>query len=148
MPDGTAKKQLQQTLKRADQAIVEGRNAVYHLRSCTTSTNDLAQAVRALRAELRTEDALAFCLAVEGRPREFHPIRDELYQIAREALRNAFHHAYAHRIEVEITYAERLFRLRIRDDGEGIPPKVLNRAGPGTTTLMECANALSKSVRS
>jgi signal transduction histidine kinase len=94
--------------------------------------NDFAQAVRTLGAELGGEDAVAFRLAVEGHPREFHPIiRDELYRITREALRNAFNHAHAHRIEVEITYAERLFRLRIRDDGEGIPPEVLKQGRPG-----------------
>jgi signal transduction histidine kinase len=132
LPDGTARKQLQQTLKRADQAIAEGRSAVYDLRSSTTSTNDLAQAVRALGTELGTEDAVPFRLAVEGGPRELHPIiRDEIYQIAREALRNAFNHAHPHRIEVEITYAERFFRLRIRDDGKGIPPEVLDRGRPG-----------------
>jgi signal transduction histidine kinase/ligand-binding sensor domain-containing protein len=131
MQDGKAKTQLQQTLKRADQAVAEGRSAVYDLRSSTMPTNDLAQAVRALRSELCTDDAVAFRLAVEGRPREFHPmIRDELYRITREALRNAFNHAHAHQIEVEISYAERLFRLRIRDDGDGIPPEVLKQGRP------------------
>ena len=132
MQDGKAKKQLQETLKRADQAIAEGRSAVYDLRSSTMPTNDFAQAVRALGAELGTEDAVAFRLAVEGRPRDLHPIiRDELYRITREALRNAFNHARAHRIEVEITYAERLIRLRIRDDGEGIPREILKQGRPG-----------------
>jgi signal transduction histidine kinase len=132
MQDGKAERQLQETLKYADQAIIEGRNAVYELRSSAMSTNDFAQAVQALGAELGTEDAVSFRLAMEGRPREFHPIiRDELYCITREALRNAFNHARAHRIEVEIAYAERLFRLRIRDDGEGIPPEVLKQGRPG-----------------
>jgi signal transduction histidine kinase len=132
LQDGKAKKQLQETLNRADQAIAEGRSAVYALRSSTVPTNDFAQAVQALGAEMATEDAAAFRLAVEGRPREFHPIiRDEFYRITREALRNAFNHARAHRIEVEITYAEQFFRLRIRDDGEGIPPEVLKEGRPG-----------------
>jgi signal transduction histidine kinase/ligand-binding sensor domain-containing protein len=132
MQDGKAKKQLQETLKRADQAIAEGRSAVYELRSSTIPTNDFAQAVQTLGAELGTEDAAAFRLAVEGRPRELQPIiRDELYRITREALRNAFNHAHAQQIEVEITYAERLFRLRIRDDGEGIPPEILKQGRPG-----------------
>ena len=58
-------------------------------------------------------------------------IRDELYLITREALRNAFSHARAQHIEAEITYAERAFRLRIRDDGEGIPTKILEEGRPG-----------------
>ncbi len=132
LQDGKAKKQLQETLKRADQAITEGRNAVYELRSSTMSANDFAQAVRTLAAELGAEDTVAFRLAMEGRPREFRPmIRDELYGITREALRNAFNHAHAHQVEVEIIYAEDLFQLRIRDDGEGIPPAVLKQGRPG-----------------
>ena len=33
--------------------------------------------------------------------------------------------------KLEITYAERLFRLRIRDDGEGIAPEILKDGRPG-----------------
>jgi len=40
-------------------------------------------------------------------------------------MRNAFQHARARQIEAEIRYDDRLFRLRIRDDGKGIDPRVL-----------------------
>ena len=46
LPQGKAKEALEQTLERADQAIAEGRNAVYGLRSPAMTTHDLAQAVR------------------------------------------------------------------------------------------------------
>ena len=132
LPDGRAKEELEQSLERADQAIAEGRNAVQDLRSSAMTTNDLAQAVRALGNELAVEDGAAFRLVVEGPARDLHPIvRDEIYRIAREALRNAFSHARAHHIEAEITYAERLFRLRIRDDGQGIAPAILEEGRPG-----------------
>jgi len=132
LPHGKAKEQLEQTLKRADQAIAEGRSAVYHLRSSTVTTNDLPQALTALGNELAAQDTAAFRLVVEGPPRDLHPIiRDELYRITREALRNAFSHARAHRIEVEINYTEQLFRLRIRDDGVGIAPEFLGQGRPG-----------------
>ena len=43
---------------------------------------------------LTISDVLAFRVTVEGESRELHPIlRDEIYRIAAEALRNAFHHA-------------------------------------------------------
>jgi signal transduction histidine kinase len=59
-------------------------------------TNDLARAVRALGDELSSEGAATFGLMVEGETRELHPIvRDEVYRITREALRNAFSHARA-----------------------------------------------------
>jgi signal transduction histidine kinase len=54
-----------------------------------------------------------------------------VYRVAREALRNAFCHAAAKRIETELTYGERVFRLRIRDDGQGIPPEMLEAGRPG-----------------
>jgi signal transduction histidine kinase len=132
LPSGKAKEKLEQTLERADQAIAEGRDAVYDLRSSATTTNDLAQAVRTLCSELATPDAAAFQLTVEGPPRDMHPIiRDELYRITREALRNAFTHARAKHIEAELIYAERLFRLRIRDDGNGIEPAMLEEGRSG-----------------
>jgi signal transduction histidine kinase/ligand-binding sensor domain-containing protein len=132
LPEGRAKEELERSLERADQAIAEGRSAVQDLRSSATTTNELAQALRALGNELAVEDGAAFRLVVEGPTRELHPIvRDEIYRIAREALRNAFRHARAHHIEAEITYAEQLFRLRIRDDGRGMAPSVLEQGRPG-----------------
>ena len=132
LPAGRAKEQLEQSLERADQAIAEGRSAVHDLRSSTTTTNDLAQAVRGVADELAGEGAPTFRLVVEGPVRELHPIlRDEVYRVAREALRNAFSHARAHHVEAEIIYGERLLRLRIRDDGCGIPPDILSSGRSG-----------------
>ena len=54
-----------------------------------------------------------------------------VYAIAREAVRNAFRHAQARNIEADITYSGSSFRLRIRDDGSGIDPRIVaeGRAG-------------------
>lgn len=132
LPEGKAKDQLDQTLQRADQAIAEGRTAVYDLRSLTTATNDLAEAVKVLGEDLATSGSSTFRLEVEGAPRDLHPIiRDEIYRIAREGLRNAFRHAEAAHIETELTYGERAIRARIRDDGKGIPPEVLDEGRRG-----------------
>jgi len=52
--------------------------------------------------------------------------------MAREILSNAFRHARARRIEAEVRYDDGHVRVRIRDDGTGIPPKVLEQGGrPG-----------------
>jgi signal transduction histidine kinase len=58
-------------------------------------------------------------------------IRDEVYRIGREALLNAFMHAHANRIEVEIEYASRHLRVLVRDDGRGIDPQVLHSGREG-----------------
>jgi signal transduction histidine kinase/ligand-binding sensor domain-containing protein len=131
---GEPKQKLDDAIDQAAQAITEGRDAVQGLRSSATATNDLASAINALGTELvRGElnpDAAEFHVEVEGTPRELHPIlRDEVYRIAGEALRNALRHAQAHRIEVEIRYDERQLRLRVRDDGKGIDTKLLNQDG-------------------
>jgi signal transduction histidine kinase len=132
LPPGKAKEQLEQSLERADQAIAEGRESIHDLRSSTTTTNDLAQAVRSVADELEGEGSPTFRLVVEGPARELHPIlRDDVYRIAREALRNAFSHAQAHHVEAEITYGDRLLRVRIRDDGQGIPADILEAGRAG-----------------
>ena len=63
-------------------------------------------------------------------PRALHPIvRDEIFRIATEALRNAFRHAGARQVEMELRYDERQLRLGVRDDGRGIAPEVLSAGG-------------------
>jgi len=125
-----AKQRLENAVEQAAQAITEGRDAVQELRSSTVVTNDLPVAISALGQELAaaetTEDSAIFRVVVEGTPRNLHPIlRDEVYRIAGEALRNAFRHAQARQIEVEIHYDERRLRLRVRDDGKGMDPEIL-----------------------
>jgi signal transduction histidine kinase/ligand-binding sensor domain-containing protein len=131
-----AKEKLDRTIGRAAKAIAEGRDAVQGLRASTALTNDLAAAVNTLGEELATDPANqgspAFRVTVEGEPRHLHPIlRDEIFRITAEALRNAFRHAQARQIEVEIRYDNQQFRLRVRDDGKGIDSVVLSGQGPG-----------------
>ena len=131
IPPGTIKDELEETLEIGDRAVVEGRQAVQNLRSAST-TNDLAQTVGALGNELASEDGPTFRLVVEGPRRELHPIvRDEIYSIAREALRNAFTHACATRIEAGITFDQRLLKLSVRDNGKGIAPEITQQGRQG-----------------
>jgi signal transduction histidine kinase len=63
-------------------------------------------------------------------PRELPPmVRDEVYRIAVEAIRNSFRHAEAGEIEIDIRYDPRQFRLRVRDDAKGIDQAVLSAGG-------------------
>jgi signal transduction histidine kinase len=132
-----ARKTLESAIDQAAAAITEGRDAVQGLRSSTAVTNDLASAITTLGTELAGSEsnpsAAEFDVEIEGTPRDLHPIlRDEVYRIAGEALRNAFKHAKAKRVEVEIRYDERQLRLRVRDNGKGIDAQHLNDGGrPG-----------------
>jgi signal transduction histidine kinase/ligand-binding sensor domain-containing protein len=136
LPDRPAEagKMLEGVIEQARQSIAEGRDAVQGLRSSTVITNDLARAITRLGEELATDQTSGnppgFRVHVEGASRDLAPlVRDEVYRIAGEALRNAFRHARAARIEVEIRYDHRQFRLRVRDDGKGLEPKVLSEGG-------------------
>ncbi len=126
-----AQEKLESTIGEVAEAITEGRDAVQGLRESTVQSNDLAQAISTLGEELATDSTsqrAGFRVAVEGEARDLHPIlRDEIYRIAAEALRNAFQHAQARKVEVEIRYDDEQFRLRVRDDGKGIDPAVLSR---------------------
>ena len=129
-----AKEKLGSAIEQAAEAITEGRHAVQGLRDSTTPSNDLALAISTLGEELAAGSTghrrPSFRVAIEGQSRDLRPIlRDEVYRIAAEALRNAFLHANAKQVEVEIRYDIERFRLRVRDDGKGIDPAVLSRQG-------------------
>jgi signal transduction histidine kinase/ligand-binding sensor domain-containing protein len=131
-----AKQRLDNAIDQAAAAITEGRDAVQGLRSSAVETTELADGIKAIAEEL-TSDASAIDppdidVEIEGAPRNLNPIvRDEAYRIAAEALRNAFRHAHARRIRVEIRYDKRQFRLRVRDDGKGIDEEIIRRQPVG-----------------
>ncbi len=128
-----AKEKLGSAIEQAADAITEGRDTVQGLRDSATQTNDLALAISTLGEELAADSTghrPAFRVVVEGQSRDLHPIlRDEVYKIAAEALRNAFLHANAKQVEVEIRYDDESFRLRVRDDGKGIDAAILSQQG-------------------
>jgi signal transduction histidine kinase/ligand-binding sensor domain-containing protein len=125
-----AKEKLDSAIEQTADFITEARDEVQGLRDSTVQDNDLALAISTLGQELSTNSANhrpAFCVAVEGEARNLHPIlRDEIYKIAAEALRNAFRHSQARQIEAEIRYDTEQFRLRVRDDGKGVDPGILS----------------------
>ena len=129
-----AKESLGRAIDEAGEAITEGRDAVQGLRSSTVESNDIAEAIRAIAEELAAErnelTCATFQVEVSGMSRSLDPmIRDEVYRIAGEALRNAFRHAQAKQIEVEVRYDDREFQLRVRDNGRGINSRILNGDG-------------------
>jgi len=123
---------IEGVLEEGSNAIAEGRDAVFELRSMGLMTGDLAQSIRSFAKELlgnlSGKNLPELHVQVEGAPKELNPVvRDEAYRFVAEALRNALRHAEAKRIEVEIRYDEELLKLRIRDDGKGIDEGVLDK---------------------
>jgi signal transduction histidine kinase len=133
----TAAESLDAALQVGDQAIGEGRDAVQNLRSPIIEEGDLATVLGALGAELAVgsepQATPAYRVIVEGKPRPLNPnVRDDIYRIAREAVRNAYQHANARHIETEVTFGDTNLSVRVRDDGIGVDPTILaggQRAG-------------------
>ena len=124
---------LDEAIREGDEAIAEGRDAIQGLRADPALESDLEHLLTAAGKELARSSSAegeppAFQVTVEGARQPLSPLlQDEVYRIAREILRNAFHHAHASRIEAEIAYDRQFFRLRIRDNGKGIDRKVLEQ---------------------
>ena len=134
--DSSVKPILTRALELMGQVIEEGRNAVRGLRSSRSASLDLEQAFSRIQQEFATaeppRDDIGFRVIVDGERRPLHPIlRDEVYRIGREALMNAFRHAHAKNIEMELRYSSNRFRILVRDDGCGIDPKVLRTGRDG-----------------
>jgi signal transduction histidine kinase len=107
------------------QATEEGRAALNSLRTSTIEKNDLTEALRRATQNglLPTSMAVDFC--VVGEAKEMHPIvRDEIYRIGYEAIRNSFMHSRGKRLEVKLKYAQDL-SISVKDDGAGIDPTIL-----------------------
>jgi len=128
---------LNGAIREGDEAVAEGRDAIQNLRRGAAQRR-LEDLLTATGQELRDAQdgdshSAVFQMIMEGQPRTLSPLlQDEIYRIGREVLRNAFQHSGARRIEAAIRYDPDLFSLRIRDDGKGIDPAVLQegaRAG-------------------
>jgi signal transduction histidine kinase/ligand-binding sensor domain-containing protein len=134
LPEGdSTRRMLEQTLERADEVLVEGRERVLDLRLPTDAMSDLPQALADAGNDLAQGRAAAFRTVVEGTVHDLvRTVKSEAYRIGREALFNAFAHAEADSIEVQVIYTEEDFRLRVRDDGRGIDASALEaRSRPG-----------------
>jgi len=113
------------------QATVEGRAALHSLRASTVQRNDLAEALRRAAESDLVPPTMSISFSAVGTASEMHPIvRDEIYRIGYEAIRNAATHSGASQLDVELRYGQDLL-LRIRDNGVGIDPAVVDKGKTG-----------------
>jgi len=122
---------LDTALERGDQAILEGRMAVRDLRESALGRDGLAETLVALGEDFAAsccEQKPNYQVLIAGSPIVLDPaIHDDVYRVAREAIRNAFRHARPSRIEAEVTFEKAHFSIRISDDGIGIDAQILEQ---------------------
>jgi signal transduction histidine kinase len=153
LPDkpGQARESLAIAIDRAAKAITEGRDAVQELRTADSGLPGLVATLQAMGQQFSSlsggKNSPEFRVVLEGTPRQLRPeFQQDLYRIVHEAVTNAFRHANAGHIEVELRYAARMLRLRVRDDGIGIDADILKAGGRpghwGLTGMEERAKAI------
>jgi signal transduction histidine kinase len=114
-----------------EQAITEGRSALNALRNPAVRKNDLVDAFQRAADISQVTASMSFVLSTEGTEQELHPlVRDEVYRIGCEAMRNAAQHSGGTHLEINIRYA-RHFTISIKDDGRGIASDVVAEGKPG-----------------
>jgi ligand-binding sensor domain-containing protein len=130
--DSPLRPRLVRVLGLMRQVIDEGRKALRGLRLSNNGSEDIAVALSGINQELNSGGETVFRVIVEGPVQPLHPIvRDEVYRIGREAVVNAFRHARAKHITIEVSYLENQLRLLINDDGCGIDSEVLESGRDG-----------------
>jgi signal transduction histidine kinase len=127
-----AKHTLETLRTRMHRVVSDGRRGMTELHVGVTGGDDLADALSRAAHELRGPNGPSFHIVVQGQPRSLHSlVGDEVYRIAREAMANAFRHAAARRIDVEVSFAIDELRVRVHDDGRGVSDEVIEAGRPG-----------------
>lgn len=137
--------ELKRVLSMLEQVVLESRDAVRGLRTSVSTAEDLDSAFSKVREELPASEDIGFRIVIDGPRRPLRPlIRDEVYRIGREAIKNAFRHSRAAQVEVEINYRTHDFRLNIRDDGCGIDEEILRSGRDGHWGLVGMRESAEK----
>jgi signal transduction histidine kinase len=118
--DDPVRFRLDQVIGDADRAYAEGRDQVTALR--VSPAGDIESTIADTGdALMRDDPRTTFEFRVGGeRARLRNVAAEELAEIAREAIRNAFRHAEASRIDVMLDYGVRQLTLTARDNGKGM----------------------------
>lgn len=120
-PPEETKQKLNQIEKIVQQAQLEMRALLLHLRPIALNNNTLAQGLKDLILELKQKVHFDIDYQIEeiqlSKAEE-----DHLFRIAQEALSNTLRHAKATEVELLLIERDQLAILRIQDNGRGFDP--------------------------
>jgi signal transduction histidine kinase/ligand-binding sensor domain-containing protein len=123
-------KTLDAAIEQARQMVIEGRGKIIALRGDALEDNEPVQSILAVGEDLASlHPQVHFRLTTDGEPHALMPsARDEIIDIVREAIRNAFVHAQAKHVDVHVSHEPRRLRIRVADDGSGIDDDTVRAA--------------------
>jgi signal transduction histidine kinase/ligand-binding sensor domain-containing protein len=124
--DPSTRQSIEKLIAWLGRAVDEGRAALNALRYSRADTSDLAAALRVNVDENLLDGRMQTTFEVSGEPCTMQPVvRDEVYLICYEAIRNACAHSGGTLLHVSIHYGRDLM-ITIRDNGKGIDSSVLD----------------------
>jgi signal transduction histidine kinase/ligand-binding sensor domain-containing protein len=148
--DQQLRPKLGSVLDRINRGIEEGRQTVYGLRTSLVA-DDLEEALARDAEFFRGRQQVKVHIVVEGTRQPLDPlVRDDVYRVLREALVNCFRHAAASRIDLEFEYGPERLVVRVRDNGRGMEPAVIERGRLGhwgMQSMQERAHAIGATLR-
>jgi ligand-binding sensor domain-containing protein/signal transduction histidine kinase len=122
---GCARTQLRATIN-------EAREAVWNLRHANLRATSIDPMLRQMTQQISAEFGVPVNYQVSGRPFDFdEDTAHELLMVVREALHNALRHGQPTNVEVLITFANKEFRVQVRDNGRGFDPAAVLSSSNG-----------------
>lgn len=118
----TAADHLRELRDTAQEALREMRLLIFELRRPALEKSGLAGALQARLDAVESRGGMHAELLVEGTEEIPHPVQEELYNIAQEALNNALKHAHANHVQIRLRFGEAGTELEVSDDGIGFEP--------------------------
>ena len=121
--------EMEAAADRARALLEEGRDRIVALRRDGIASENLADALRETGEEHAATHGVAFELSERGSCSLDAAVVGEVLEIGREAIRNAFLHADASRVRVDLLHTWLCLRITVSDDGKGIDAALLRAGG-------------------
>lgn len=150
--EGRIKQQVVQDMRTlADQCLGEIRTLAYLLHPPLLESLGLKTAVEWLTEGFGKRSGIqVICDVMDELPRLSHSAETAIYRILQEALANIHRHSGSAIAEVELSAADGIIRLVVRDFGRGIPKEVLDKGlnrGVGLAGIRERVEELNGTFR-
>ena len=116
-------KRLGQMRDQVEHYIREARQSIWNLRSTALQIADLSTSLREVAAHGVQGTGVKVDFTVTGQSSRCPAaVEQQLLRIGQEAIVNVVRHADAHRVQIELHFADDSVRLNVSDDGRGFDP--------------------------
>ncbi|MEP6781334.1 MAG: histidine kinase [Gemmatimonadaceae bacterium] len=125
----TASLALAQILDASDDTLLDARQMIWDLRMRELDEHDLPDALVKATQDCVAGADIELRVVVHGERRRLASnIESTVFRIGRESVANIVNHSKATLVELDLTFAASEINLRVRDNGIGISPAVIEQA--------------------